>query len=214
LPQGWGRCEGHPLRPRGPSPARSGSHPLPQAGEGINVAPDCRALLPVWCQRQPAGAGSNSPLSARNERGGAGGGAPCRAPVRCHSSSLDPSATGSIRLLSSRGTGAGLPRPSSTDPTVDSSALQPPVRPHPPARPGLRMTDSPLHPFTPSPVHPFTRSPPHPFTLSPFHPFTPSPFHPFTLSPFHPFTLTPPPPAARRGRRPRTSTPPPPRRLP
>ena len=41
---------------------------------------------------QAAGARLNSSLSARNERGGVGGGAPSRAPVRCKSTSQDLSA--------------------------------------------------------------------------------------------------------------------------
>ena len=38
----------------------------------------------------PSAAGSNPPLSVRNERGGAGGGAPPPAPARCPSPSLPP----------------------------------------------------------------------------------------------------------------------------
>src|SRR5688572_10917484 len=100
-----------------------------------------------------AEAGSNSPPLPRSGGGGRGEGAPSGASsIRSHS--LNPSATGFVRLLSSRGTVAGLPRPPSTDPAADSSALQPPVRPHKAARPGLRMTDSPVHPS-----HPHTLTP-------------------------------------------------------
>jgi hypothetical protein len=52
---GSGRTNQIGLRPRGPSPARSGSHPLPQAGEGINVAQELGSLRSVPSDRHAPG---------------------------------------------------------------------------------------------------------------------------------------------------------------
>jgi hypothetical protein len=55
---GVGATNGIELRRRGPSPACSGSHPLPQAGEGINVA-HARGAFPLL-QLKPRSASAAS----------------------------------------------------------------------------------------------------------------------------------------------------------
>ena len=74
------------------------SRPLPRKLRGREVTrtePSVRGDAKARIEdREPVEAGANSPLSVRNERGGAGGGAPRRAPARCNSPSPVP---GSLR---------------------------------------------------------------------------------------------------------------------
>jgi hypothetical protein len=100
---------------REPSPGSSPRHPLPQAGEGINVTPGLLA----------------SPAALR--RRGAAGVVSSRA------------GTGSVWLYLARESGAELPRLPSRRPTEGSSALRPAVRADSAVWPGLRMTGSPAH---------------------------------------------------------------------
>jgi hypothetical protein len=75
-------CDGVALSPDGPL--------CSFLATAVDPSPKLRGRGDRGPTHDACGTGSNSPLSARNERGGAGGGAPRRAPVRSRSKRPDP----------------------------------------------------------------------------------------------------------------------------